>query len=305
MRELVISAIVVAGCGRLSFDDIPPDAGPPTWTPQSNPTTRTCFDAWASSATDIYVASDQGLLHSTGDGTWTEILPRITSYFGVGGTAGNVFVVGNTDGTTSVLHLVAGVPVVETTPISRPLNDVFAASPSDVYTVGYDGNILHTTGDGTWSLQSSPTIERLVGVWGSSETDIYAVGNAGTIVHSTGDGTWVPQDSGVAVNLIEVWGTSATNIYAVGFGGTILHSTGDGTWTPQSSGVTYDLLGMGGGSGRVYAVGRADELLVSSTDGVWTAMPLGVDVTQLDAVLFLSPSDIYLVGSPGVILHGP
>jgi hypothetical protein len=307
MRELAIAVLALAACGRVSFDERLDAERPPVWTPQSIAVTSTIYDAWASSATDVFVASDQGLYHSTGDGTWTEVPPRITAFFGVGGVAGDVYAVGNQDANDmiTILHVDDGVAAGEPTGTVRPLNDVYAASATDIYTVGYDGGILHSTGNGTWIAQVSTTTERLVGVWGSSGSDIYAVGNAGTIVHSTGDGTWTAQTSGTSVNVMEVWGTSATNVYAVGFGGTILHSTGDGTWTPQTSGVTYDLLGIAGDADRVYVVGRADEILVSSGDGTWSAVPLGVDVVQLDAVLHVSPRDIYLVGHPGVVLHGP
>jgi len=88
-------------------------------------------------------------------------------------------------------------------------------------------------------VQTSSVVKNLYGIWGSGPNDIYVVGEDGTILHSTGDGTWATQTSGVSVDLIAVWGSGSGDVYVVGGNetnpdqGVILHSTGNGTWTSQ------------------------------------------------------------------------
>src|SRR5262249_49294813 len=78
---------------------------------------------------------------------------------------------------------------------------------------------------------------------GTMTLSIYVVGNNGTILHSSGDGTWTPETSGTTQQLRGVFGTLRSSIYAVGEAGTILHSAGDGTWTSETSGTTQTLRG--------------------------------------------------------------
>ena len=57
--------------------------------------------------------------------------------------------------------------------------------------------MYHSTGDGTWTGQSSPTAVLLNGVWGSGPSDVYAAGDHGTIQRSTGDGSWSVEADGI------------------------------------------------------------------------------------------------------------
>jgi len=139
---------------------------------------------------------------------------------------------------------------------------VWGSSSADVYVVGDNGTIMHSSGDpASWGQQQTGVPFALYGVWGSSASDVYAVGTGGCILHSGGGGasSWVARTSNTTVTLRAVWGSSAGDVYAVGDGGTILHS-GDGgvTWDPQTShapgAILYGIFGND--AYDVYAVGQ-------------------------------------------------
>jgi hypothetical protein len=300
----------VAACGRVDFAELrdarPLDAAVPlVWTPEIVTGTNSMFDLYAVTPDDLYAVGDDGLFHSTGDGAWTAIPPHLASFYGLWGTGSDLYVGGNLDafGNATILHVTGLVATPETSGIMQPINDGWSTASTNLYAVGYEGSLLHSTGDGTWTPQTSGTPNRLLRMWASSPSDLYAVGDAGTIVHSTGDGQWTPEASGTAANLIGIWGRSASDIYVVGFGGTILHSTGGGTWTPEASGVTFDLFCVLGDAARVYSGGRSDRL-VTFDGSAWQAGDSVGAVTQIDSVLVAAPGSFYLAATPGLVLHG-
>lgn len=85
------------------------------------------------------------------------------------------------------------------------LTSVWGSGAGDIYAVSYNGNIIHSTGNGTWTKQATAPNE-LRSIWGSGPNDIYAVGGDATgqsttptlIMHSTGNGIWTTQTSPVA-----------------------------------------------------------------------------------------------------------
>ncbi len=60
----------------------------------------------------------------------------------------------------------------------------------------------------------------------SSSYVLFAVGAGGTILSSTGDGTWTPQTSNTTATLTGVWAASPTNVFASGYDGTVMHFMG-------------------------------------------------------------------------------
>ncbi|MCI0457632.1 MAG: hypothetical protein L0Z62_11730 [Gemmataceae bacterium] len=72
-------------------------------------------------------------------------------------------------------------------------------------------------------MYSGTGSDGLIGVWGSGPNDVYAVGDNGLILHSSDQGaTWAPEVSGTTSNLTGVWGSGSSIVYAVGANGTIL-----------------------------------------------------------------------------------
>ena len=130
---------------------------------------------------------------------------------------------------------------------------VWGSSANDVFSVGYEGTILHYDGT-SWNAMTSGTGYSLDAVWGSSANDVFAVGGGGTILHYDGT-SWNAMTSGTTTDLYGVWGNSAGDVFAVGRSGTILHYDGT-SWNNMESGTTASLCGVWGSSSNdVFAVG--------------------------------------------------
>jgi hypothetical protein len=67
--------------------------------------------------------------------------------------------------------------------VTDHLLDVWGSGASDIYAVGYNGRILHSTGNGDWTPLVSGTAHHLRGVWGRGPDDVFAVGEAGVVLH--------------------------------------------------------------------------------------------------------------------------
>jgi hypothetical protein len=96
-------------------------------------------------------------------------------------------------------------------------------SSDNVYVVGLE--VQHLVG-GSWTTEAGVPLVLSPAIWGSSASDVYLVGDEGAIYHSTGDGTWVQELSPLPIAssyLTAIWGSSSSDIYAVGIGGTIIH----------------------------------------------------------------------------------
>ena len=102
-----------------------------------------------------------------------------------------------------------------------------------------------------------------------------------------------------------IWGSGAHDIYAGGDFGTVLHSTGDGVWLPQAKPPQADIYAIwGAGPDKIYAGGHSAELFYSCGDGVWNMVPTLDIASQYDAFTGTA-DDIYVAGTPGLVLHGP
>jgi len=156
---------------------------------------------------------------------------------------------------------------LETTGVpAKDLLGVWGSSSTDIYVVGAGGTILHSTGNGTWTAQTSNTSENLYAVSGSGPGDVYIVGKNATVLHSTGNGSWTAQNFGVGTTLndfTKLWVASTSDVWAlredVGY---VYHTTGNGTWNyyglPTSSQYVRALSGWSttaliGGTGFIAA----------------------------------------------------
>jgi photosystem II stability/assembly factor-like uncharacterized protein len=195
----------------------------------------------------------------------------------------------------------------QTSGTSQNLLGVWGSGPTDLFTVGQNGTILHSNNDGvSWLPQVSITGRDLHGVWGTASTDVFAVGQAGNILHSTNDGvTWSFQASGTTQNLSAIWGSSSSDVFVVGASGTILHSTNDGvSWQAQASGTNANLSGIWGtGPGDIIAVGDNGTILHSSNDGVSWQPEVSNTAVNLAGIWGSSSTDVFTVGQGGTILH--
>jgi hypothetical protein len=205
-----------------------------TWAKQTSPCTVQILTAvWGSSPTDVYIVGGYGaVLHSGGGpaASWTKMGAGTTMYLEDiwGSGASNIYVVGDhppVAGTTSyVLHW-KGTSWSPENAAGSTMDNFYSvwgtSSGGDVYIVGQNGDLEHSSGSGIWTTLSSGVSVDLRGVSGTSASDLYAVGSGGTIIHSTG-GVWgAITPSGTTNDLFDV-NASATAVLAVGSAGTIL-----------------------------------------------------------------------------------
>jgi hypothetical protein len=100
-------------------------------------------------------------------------------------------------------------------------NGVWGSGATDVWVVGYEGQIFHW--DGTvWSPVPSGSPAALNSVWGSGSLNVWVVGDGGEILHWNG-AAWSAVASGTVQSLNGTWGSGVDGgLWAVGHGGTVL-----------------------------------------------------------------------------------
>jgi hypothetical protein len=134
------------------------------------------------------------------------------------------------------------------------------------YPSGGEGRIWKYTGTTYVPETSGATGSALYGIYGFAENDIYAVGEHSLILHSTGDGTWTPQTvptlPGTTKALNAIGGASADEIYAVGDAGVIVQKYGAAStsWTLVTTTATQNFLGVWANAAQVWAVGAMGQI---------------------------------------------
>jgi hypothetical protein len=171
--------------------------GDGTWQHQPFSSGYTFDGVWGSGRNDVY-AYGPGAFHSTGGGLWT---------------------IPGQDITTLGCH-------------GEPILSMWGSSATDVYAAGGVQDVYHSRGDGTWgvTLDASPNP---MSVSGSSATDVYAI-NGSKLFHSTGNGTWRVQSVplGDRDYMLSVWALRKDAVY-ITTGNAVLRSGGDGNWVEQ------------------------------------------------------------------------
>jgi len=120
--------------------------------------------------------------------------------------------------------------------------------------------------------------------------------------------------SGTSGHIFEVWGASASEIYALASAGVILHYDGN-KWTPHSSHCTYPstqpVRGLWGakikGQTVLYTV-NGSHLVRHLPGAIWSCtntntQPKASPAPVLRDIWGSSPTDLYVVGSAGTIVH--
>lgn len=149
---------------------------------------------WGSSATDVWIALDNGQEQPWARGTLVHGTPRSP-----GGPLEWVAIDSQS---------------------SQPFESIWGASAGDVWAVGLGGTVCRFSAGATkWTNVTTPTTQPLHGVWGSGPADLWVVGDAGTILHF--DGTAWTQATvafplGKKPNLTGVWGSGPNDVWVVG-----------------------------------------------------------------------------------------
>jgi hypothetical protein len=173
-----------------------------------------------------------------------------------------------------------------------PVRSVWGSGPNDVYGVGTYDLIVHSTGNGVWTPQSSGTNGVILyGVWGSGPNDVYVAPGINTMLHSTGDGGWTHEGFSSGVTFRGVWGSGPNDVYTYG---ATYHWTSAG-WTAVTLTVGSEpVLAMWGSSSTdIYAGGDFGN--VYHFDGSYWRPQMVVPVAQaLSRLTGSGPNDIYV-----------
>jgi hypothetical protein len=230
------------------------------------------------SASDIYVVGEQGVLYHYDGSDW-------------------------------------GMENIGNTQTNRLQLGVFAFSAGDVFTAG--AGMSSSIGDGTtWSYGTvSGAANELRDVWGSSATDIYVVGSSDQF-HRWNGTVWSPLTSlphGTGGSYTALAGHSSTQFIAVGYNGLITRCDGSSTasWADESQVIADEFFAVCCASNNHYiAVGgntvTPNPIIYESTSaGTWTqvtAHPATAGINLL-GVWAGSATDIWIVGESGTIWH--
>jgi hypothetical protein len=168
-------------------------------------------------------------------------------------------------------------PVIANLPEVQ-LFDIWAGSPSDVWTVGraidpvtrmHTGVAVRVDGPSPTPMVLDP-YSTAFAVWGASADDVFAAGYrwsfarqryVGVVWHYDGTAWTAVAETGGNQYLTDIHGSSGSDVYAVGYGGAMLHFDGI-SWQPVDTGSNGDLSGVHSLSrSDVFAVGWRGEFL--------------------------------------------
>jgi photosystem II stability/assembly factor-like uncharacterized protein len=183
------------------------------------------------------------------------------------------------------------------------LQSIWRSGP-ELWAVGWEGTILHTTDGGRkWEAQTSPTDRSLSSVTGSGR-DLWAVGQGGTILHTNNGGRkWEPQTSPTDRYLLSITG-DGVELWAVGDEGTILHTNDGGNkWERQTCPTTKHLQSVTRSGRELWAVGQGGTILHTTDGGREWKLHASPTDRYLTSVTGKGP-DLWAVGGHGAtILH--
>jgi photosystem II stability/assembly factor-like uncharacterized protein len=138
------------------------------------------------------------------------------------------------------------------------LYGLYFVSPTEGWTVGWLGKVLHTTDGGmTWKTQNPDVYDELYSVYFINNQTGWISGQYGLILHTQDGGkTWKQQHSGTNVKLKKIYFASSSAGIAVGDQGMLI-TTQDGgkIWKKQDSGTTKNLKDISIGTDKLIAMG--------------------------------------------------
>jgi hypothetical protein len=174
---------------------------------------------WGSSATNMYVVGDSGVVLRYDGSAWTRMTTGTTAQLNrVWGTSStNVYAATSTgrllrwNGTT--WSFVAGVQA------PGALWSVWGTSSTNIYAVGDGGVVLRYNGT-SWQRVRLPRRDALYAVWGTGASNVYVGGGAGILYRYDGS-TWTPEKALGGQGFVHgFWGTgTGADLFATGAGG--------------------------------------------------------------------------------------
>jgi hypothetical protein len=201
--------------------------GDVTWASVPSGASGTFYSVWGSSPGNVYLAGDEGILHSVDGGPFTS--ETDAQALSVWGNGANDVYAGTSGAPGSVLHSSGDGTWQAAYSTSAEVWTVWSGAAGDAYALSVTPGgsnppcvIVHTRHGQTWTPESAgSTPTTLVALWGSGPHDVYAGGwhvgadgREGDLFHSTGDGNWTRVTlPGNPWQVRSIWGTSAVNVY--------------------------------------------------------------------------------------------
>jgi hypothetical protein len=237
---------------------------------------------WGSSASDVFVAGDDGVIIHFNGTDWQQMDnpgETISSLWGTGAT--DVYAC---DYSGQILHY-DGTEWTVQAQFEQPLMDIFGFPTGEIFISG-QGTILQKTGL-DWAetnisvprfVSSQTPFEYYSAIWGTSPDHMFTVGTSNNFgigsrnaifMHLVG-GSWQFMQTPASADIQDMWGVSENEIYAAGGLSTLLRYNGArwlpmaipnlGTW-PSADGTGVEFL-------SIWASGQND-IYAGTRTGIW------------------------------------
>jgi len=206
---------------------------------------------------------------------------------------GNVnAITGSADGSTLIMSTTSGiveshdqgnhwVVVLSSNEQGGPtLHGIYGTSDgSEIWSVGEDGEIKHTSNGISWDEESSPVQTDLLAVIGrENDRRLWAAGRDGTILLRNSDGKWHQLTSGTKKDILALYAAPDGRFWAVGDHTVLMSEDGGNTWHSATFGsaplMSNHLLSAIAGSqdGKVMVIAGDTVIFVSKDGGkTWAA----------------------------------
>jgi hypothetical protein len=272
------------------------------WATESSATGHTLSGFGGTGPSDIWVVGASGITQHFNGSTWSSVARGsgflITAI--CSGSAGSTLWAVGVGG---AFLSVANGQFTLSNQSGLPIHGLWASSATDVWAATI-GTILHYNGT-TWTNAYVANDDSMAGVWGSGPSNVYTVGQDGNIAHFNGSAwtTALVNPPSGATGYHGVFGISANNIYAVGNGGLVEHFNGS-TWSFQTRTGTGNLRAVWGGvtTQNFYAVADDKTAYINPAGAGWKAMAFSpANSHGLQAIFATAPTNVWAGGDSGVV----
>jgi hypothetical protein len=272
-----------------------------TWSVQSSGTGHTLSGFGGTGPSDVWVVGASGVTQHYNGAAWSTVARKsgflITSISS--GAAGSTLWAVGVGG--SFLSVASG-QFTLSNQSGLPIRGVFATSATDVW-ASTIGTILHFDGT-TWTNAYVADDDSMAAVWASGPTNVFTVGQQGNIAHFTGSwSTAVVNPPSGATGYHSIFGISANNIDAVGNGGLVEHWNGS-SWSFQARTGTGNLRGVWGGvtTQNYYAVADDRTAYINPGGSGWRTLTFSpANSKGLQSVFGTAPTNVWVGGDSGVV----
>ncbi len=273
-----------------------------TWSAQASGTGHTLSGFGGTGPSDVWVVGASGVTQHYNGSTWSTVARKsgflITSI--ASGAAGSTLWAVGVGG--SFLSVASG-QFTLSNQSGLPLRGVFANSTTDVW-ASTIGTILHFDGT-NWTNAYVADDDSMAAVWASGPTNVFTVGPQGDIAHFTGSSwsTAVVNPPSGTTGYHSIFGISANNIDAVGNGGLVEHWNGS-SWSFQARTGTGNLRGVWGGvtTQNYYAVADDRTAYINPGGAGWQALAFSpANSKGLQSVFGTAPTNVWVGGDSGVV----